>query len=119
MVRKMTLSIFAATSSSFACAGWDVENPVTCRKHSELCVEPAKGLTALGALGDFAKDVKLPLRKGRRGCARREMRESVLALSLPLSAPLTCQTKKKFLHHLRFSLALSFLKKLSTKKIFN
>lgn len=36
MVRNMTLSIFAATSFSFTCAGWDGEYPMTCRKQA-LC----------------------------------------------------------------------------------
>lgn len=100
-----------------------MENPVTCRKHSELCLEPAKRLMALRALRGSAKDLKLFCKKGMRPCARREMREPVLALSLPLSAPLTCwtkkkKTKKKFLHHVKFNLVLSFLEKSNTKKVF-
>ena len=76
------------------CAGWDVENPVTCRKHRELCVEPAKGLTALGTLGDSAKDVTLPCRKGRRGCARREMSQSWPSWCLFLPLWLAGQKRK-------------------------
>jgi len=93
-----------------------VANPVTCRKHNELCMEPAKGLTALGALGKSEKDMNSQERE--EGMCK-EGNERVLALPFPLSAPLTCWTKKKFLHHLRFSLALSFLENFGTKRVFN
>lgn len=76
-----------------------MKNPVNWRKHSELCMEPAKGLTALGTLGDL----ELPGRKGRRRVERREMSQSWPPHQLFLPFELL-DKKGKFIHYLRLSL---------------
>lgn len=70
-------------------------------------------LTALEVLWDSSKSVELPWRGGHLQRRKWENLSSIPLLSL--SVFLTCWTKK-FLLYLKFSPALSFLKKISTGK---
>lgn len=117
MVRNMTLFIFAATSFSFTWAGWDREPPMTCRKQA-LCgvskgVNNSEGTWGLQKMRNFPEgkgggDVQ----GGNEDISLGPLISFCNSFNLP-------DKREKFLHHLRFSLVLSFLETLSIKKVFN
>lgn len=112
MVRNMTLSIFAATSFSFTCAGWDGEHPMTCGKQAPCGV--SKGVNNSEGTWGLCKRCENFLKEREEEMCKEGDEDVSLSLLISLGNPFDLPDKReKFLHHLRFSLVLSILEILS------
>lgn len=93
MVRNTTLSIFAATSFSFTCAGWDVEHPMTCRKQA-LC-GASKGVNNSEGTWGLCKRCETLLKEREEGMCKEGNEDISLSPLISFCSPFDLPDKKE------------------------